>query len=119
MKKLIISLFTISLVLSVSYSYACGTCGCQDTKETTFSSEVQSTEVATKSCDKKENKSCCKKTKSNCNKSKKGSFNFTKSNNYGEEKSSCSSKTEKKGCCKKKANETKEASAEEAAPSDK
>ena len=112
MKKLITSLLTLSLLISFSTTYACSTCGCQDTKETTVASEVQSTEAVTKSCDKKENKSCCKKTQSNCSKSKKGSFNFSKSNNYGEGESSCSKKA-KKGCCKKK---TKQLETEEATP---
>jgi hypothetical protein len=101
MKKILKLAFTLSLMISFSTTFACGTCGCQESKTNT---EISKDTEKKQTADKKA-KACCKSDnkKSSCSKSKKGSFNFNKSNTYGK-KSSCS-KSEAKKCCKMKAEE--------------
>ena len=107
MKKIINSLFILFFMIAVTNTYGCNTCGCQDKKEATVSSEDQTADLEIKTCDKKAKECCSKSTNNKCSKSKEGSFNFDKTNNYGEEKSSCS-KTTKKECCKKKSTDKNE-----------
>ena len=90
MYKILKSLLTLSLIFSFSSTFACGTCGCQDTPAT----EVQSSDS--------EKKTCESSTKASLyNSDKQNDFNFNKSNNYSNKKSSCS-KSVKKKCCKTK-----------------
>ena len=126
MKKLSIILFSIILSLSFSNTYACKTCGCQDSKQKVLEENVdmpkceKTGEICPKTCAKKEKGTCCqsKKSKSSCSKSNeksscsksseksscsksnKDGFNFNKSNNYAGKKT-CS-KTKSKSCCKSK-----------------
>ena len=108
MKKILISLFSITLMIGMSNTVnACETCGCQDKNQEIKKECSSKVDLNTKAAN-----SCCKgkKTKSSCNKSEAGSFNFNKSNNYAKKSSCCKGKTKK--CSKKKAT-TEESTAEE------
>ena len=102
MNKILKSLFTLLLIFAVSSTFACGTCGCQDTPPPSTTTEVQSSDA--------EKKTCESSTKTSLyNSDKQNAFNFNKSNNYGNKKTSCS-KSVKKKCCKTKSS-TEEAEA--------
>ena len=91
MKKILISLFSITLIIGMSNTVnACGTCGCQDKTQEIKKECSSKTDANTKAACSKSNKKCCK------SKSKKSGFNYGKSNNYGNNAvSKCSSKETK------------------------
>jgi len=124
MKKIIISIFALFFVLSISNINACETCGCKENnqevkteKECPFTTNAEGklvcektgkvcdgdkkacckTKAKKRSCSKA--KKCCKgkSKKSSCSKSKNGDFNYNKSNNYGNNSGSkCNTKKVKK-----------------------
>ena len=113
MRKLSIILFSIILSLSFSNTYACKTCGCQDSKQQVTEENVDTPKCAKtgktceKTCKNKAKGTCCNgekkscnKEKTTCSKTKKDGFDFNKSNNYAGKKT-CS-KTKSKSCCKSK-----------------
>jgi len=99
MKKLLIALFSLCLIFTVSNVNACETCGCKGNAETVkkecSSSKADANSGATKCC-----KTKCSKSKSKCCKSKKAcsgakgkyssgstsGFNFSSSNSTVENK---------------------------------
>ena len=128
MKKIIISIFSLLLVIGVSNINACETCGCKGNnqevkkeKECPFTKNEEGKVVCIKTgkvCDK-DTKDCCKSDKKStatkCSTSKKGAFDYGSTNDYSSKKSSCSKKAKKecnkeakkKGCCSKKGGEKK------------
>ena len=100
MKKIIISLFSLFLVIGLSNNaFACETCGCQNTIEIGEESPESKTtcDKKAKACDKSKS-SCCKSSKkaSSIKKmNKNNGFNYSKSNSYAANKKCCKSKTNK------------------------
>ena len=88
MKKILISLFSITLMIGMSNTVnACGTCGCQDKNQEIKKECSSKADLNTKAACSKSKKKCCK------SKAKKSGFNYGKSNNYGSKTvSKCSSK---------------------------
>ena len=89
MKKILIALFSLCLMFTVSTVTACGTCGCQDNteivKKECSSSKADANSSAKKCCKSKKSESCSKENGKYSSGSTAG-FGFASSNSTEETK---------------------------------